>query len=347
MFTVGQQKIEISVKNNGQSTEHRKLGNKLFAQKKWREAMESYNKSLCYAENNSENVALVYSNRSACFFHMRMYEKCLTDIKLAESAKYPEGLKSKLEKRKADCRQLIQNGDQFVPLEPALSFEPNEKFPSMANILKIECNKKYGRHITTNTEIDVGQTVLLERAYFTKLLINKSMRCNICLKTDTNLVPCLNCTVDLFCYGKCERNELHRFECNIFTIGGFGDVSDLHMQVFRSILIALNEFQDVDDLMKFVEETLASDPTEIPEYEPTDPKEKYRTYLKLSSRTNMETDYIIWRIYFIQKTLLKNPEIAVKFKTEQHQRFLMHLVGHHHGILMSSARASIETYGRK
>lgn len=45
----------------------RDLGNEFFRKKKYREAMELYNHSLCFAENGSQNIALAYSNRSACF----------------------------------------------------------------------------------------------------------------------------------------------------------------------------------------------------------------------------------------------------------------------------------------
>lgn len=62
---------------------------------------------LCFAENDTENVALAYGNRSACNFGLKMYGKCLTDIELAINANYPDRLKSKLEKRKAECLKLV------------------------------------------------------------------------------------------------------------------------------------------------------------------------------------------------------------------------------------------------
>lgn len=61
----------------------RECGNKYFQKNMFRVAMDYYNKSLCFAENGSKNINLAYSNRSACFFNMKMYGNCLVDIELA------------------------------------------------------------------------------------------------------------------------------------------------------------------------------------------------------------------------------------------------------------------------
>lgn len=61
----------------------REHGNEYFRKNMFRVAMDYYNKSLCFAENGSPNISLAYSNRSACFFNMKMFDKCLIDIDLA------------------------------------------------------------------------------------------------------------------------------------------------------------------------------------------------------------------------------------------------------------------------
>lgn len=57
-----------SLKDNRKSIELRTQGNEKFRSKDWMTAMKFYNRSLCSAETGSENIALAYSNRSACFF---------------------------------------------------------------------------------------------------------------------------------------------------------------------------------------------------------------------------------------------------------------------------------------
>lgn len=97
-------------KNAGKSTELRTRGNQQFKAKNWEEAMDLYNKSLCYAPNDSENISLAYANRSLCFYQMQKYEQCLVDIELAKKANYPKPLIHKLEEREAACLKLMNDG---------------------------------------------------------------------------------------------------------------------------------------------------------------------------------------------------------------------------------------------
>lgn len=62
-------------KINQLSTAFRKRGNDIFADRQWPRAMKLYTQALCYAELGCEDIALAYSNRSACFFHMKMYDE--------------------------------------------------------------------------------------------------------------------------------------------------------------------------------------------------------------------------------------------------------------------------------
>src|ERR1700753_3100604 len=75
-------------KCNDISTKLRNEGNILFERKLWSAAMEKYNESLCFAEIGTENVSLIFANRSTCFLRLKMYEKCLNDIELAKKANY-------------------------------------------------------------------------------------------------------------------------------------------------------------------------------------------------------------------------------------------------------------------
>lgn len=76
IYEFGQQQLRSMslnfVKNNKKSLQYRNIGNKEFSKKKWREAMGFYNQSLRFAEIGTENVALAYANRSACFLKLQM-----------------------------------------------------------------------------------------------------------------------------------------------------------------------------------------------------------------------------------------------------------------------------------
>lgn len=76
-------------KNDETAKLFRMKGNEYFNEHEFIAAMELYNKSLCFAEKDSQTIGLAYANRSTCFLKMNMFRKCLGDIELAEKNKYP------------------------------------------------------------------------------------------------------------------------------------------------------------------------------------------------------------------------------------------------------------------
>ena len=128
-------------KSNDQASVLREQGNKCFFLGDYGKALQFYNKGIRYAVPRgispssdlshqkadqsvpfiraSENeIALAYANRSAVFFKLQRYEKCLTDIDQALSLMYPEHLKPKLLKRKAECLFEL---DQFKDANSTLT----------------------------------------------------------------------------------------------------------------------------------------------------------------------------------------------------------------------------------
>ncbi|KAG4079341.1 hypothetical protein HA402_008033 [Bradysia odoriphaga] len=155
------------LKNNTKSTESRLLGNNYFAKNDWHMAMELYNKSLRSAEVDSENVALVYSNRSACFFHLNMFAEALVDIELAKKENLPDRLLPKLEQRKKQCLNQLSNSTirRMEESQPKLDFKTNEKFPCLANVVEMKYNQEFGRHLVASRDIPDGKIILLEECF--------------------------------------------------------------------------------------------------------------------------------------------------------------------------------------
>lgn len=201
-------------KTNQSSLNYRQNGNSKFMQQDWLEAMDLYNRSLCFAEVASENVSIAYANRSACFFQMQMYENCLTDIQLAKEADYPVHLMPKLEKRESDCRKFmktIARNEEFVP---KLCCDADANFSGMANVLQIQCSDEFGRYVTANEDIDVGKTVLVEEAFLLSASSTKMIRCLTCAKMSMNFIACDRCTNAMFCNSVCvDKNDFHKVEC--------------------------------------------------------------------------------------------------------------------------------------
>lgn len=186
------QSLNLStIKDDKSSTDYRNKGNAQFAKSKFVEAMELYNKSLCYAKVSSENVSLAYANRSSCFLNLGMYEKCLVDIEMAIKANYPEHLMPKLEKRRSDCLKKTGKKVESNDFVAKLSFPADENFPGMANALKIESNLQFGRHVVAKCDIEVGKTVLIDEPFVS--VAADFIECASCLKKFMNLIPCDRC----------------------------------------------------------------------------------------------------------------------------------------------------------
>ncbi|XP_037031875.1 SET and MYND domain-containing protein DDB_G0273589-like [Bradysia coprophila] len=322
-------------KNNHGSKLCREIGNKQFAESKWIEAIGLYNRAICAAKNvSSELVGLAYANRSACFFELQMYEKCLVDITLAKEANFPQRLMAKLDKRRDDCLNFIESGSNPVPFEPKLSFESHPKFTGMANVLEIKLDSEFGRHITVTCDIDVGKIVVMEKAFMTAYRYEKFRRCDTCMMKDTNLIPCTRCTDTMFHSSECKASDFHKVECGMYTLPiDAEDYNDNQRHIIRSILQAVNMFATAEELQQFVEDAIFSDSMEIPE-SLLDEKSNYREFVKLWHEPNVYLrDMFGQQVYFVHKKLLDHPTIGSKFNTKETQRFLMHLVAQHYCII--------------
>lgn len=308
-----------SRKNDQQSTELRKKGNAKYGNKRWADALELYTQSLCYAENGSENVALAYSNRSACFLKMEMYTEALNDIELATKANAPEHLLSKLEERKREALKLEAKAKEKTSYkyEVKLGYAANTDYPGMADIIIISGNRDLGRQLIAKTDFPVGQTILLEENY---VMVRKrdKMSCEHCYKECASFIACEHCPDVVFCSGNCKnKNPYHALECNMKQV----DASVL-FQV-RAIAMAIDAFDSVENLMQFVEKTLRENPMNLPT-SLLDKKSKYHFYFKLQKAEWNEDD--LDEMTTMYRNIASYPKIAALFDTEEKQRFLMHLV---------------------
>lgn len=330
-------------KVNAFSEHHRKKGNEKFSDGKWNEAIRLYNQSICFAEAGNENLSLAYGNRSACYFQLKMYGNCLTDIELAVNGKCPDRLKLKLEKRKADCLKLaefdIAIENQDVQLH--LSYEANKNYPCLANILKFHCNDEFGRHIITECDIPAGKTVLIEDNFISFTKANNYLtehkaptdeltKCITCNKATMNPIPCSRCTVVMFCSTACKNdNKIHKIDCGaVYHLDDYIN----NKYIIQSILVAVNMFPNVESLMDFVQNVLRSKKSgEIPK-SVLDQRSKYEMFLKLWTPSKM--DDFVTEAYKLYNTILRFKEIQKLFDSTVKQRFLMHLVGQHALILL-------------
>lgn len=316
----------LFVKNDDMAEKCNLIGNQLFEEGRFIDAMEEYNKSLCFAENGSQKLALIYTNRSMCFLKLKMFKKCMADIELATQNQCLVQLLKILEKRKNDCRKSMETEDDQSDSGAAeLHFEANDQFPCLANVVNIESSDEFGHRFLAAADIDIGRTVMVERCYVGAMKFDHYKACNICLKENQNIVPCKTCTGAMFC-ADCKDNDLHGIECSLYS----GCPSSFQfVDVVRSISLAKNAFPNAGELIAAVEGMLKNDA--IHPINLVDAKSKYRAFFQSSPDWRNHGLYLE-QAYLFYRQLLEQNEMATFFHTDVHRRFLMHLVQHH--ILM-------------
>lgn len=323
--------IHKSLKDSQWSTELRLKGNVKFRSGLWTEAMSLYNQSLCCAEIDSENVALAYAHRSECFFNLKHYAEAIIDIELAEKAHVPKRLLPKLADIKLKSQNLLKSMEKSR-IEPiTLSYAPDENHSCMANVLKINCNQQFGRHIIATDDIPVGKTVLIEQDFLSQRCDDEPV-CYTCFREKTNFIACAQCCDVVFCNIDCmNQNPTHKWECGTHF-------AQLHHRMklhIRAILLAIETFSTVDALMRFVENVLheSSDPVPASLHSA---KSKYHFFFKLSTSAPFAEKHFE-KVVEIYENVMALRKVRVLFSGEPKRRFLMHLVMHHFCIIKTNS----------
>lgn len=183
---------EVPKKSNVIAEKNIIEGNHFYEEENFLEAIDMYNKSLCFVESGSLLITFIYAKRSECYFHLKKYDQCLIDIDLAIEAGYPDQLISKLENLKTECLDA-QKKDK-PELNIFAQSLGNEKFPSISKMVEL---RRYENKCSATAKVDIpiGQIVALEDAFTVFSNVSHISTCNICTKkgTETNLVPCDRC----------------------------------------------------------------------------------------------------------------------------------------------------------
>lgn len=150
-------------KNNDASLAARNRGNNFFIKDKdYVSALNFYNRSICLSTGDSENLAIGYANRSAIYLNSGFYKFCLENIELALQNNYPETLKPKLEQRKKECLELMNNHEDSwekfnkEKVEVKLSYNANEQLPIVIEGLEYVTSEQFGRHIRAKQDLYPG-----------------------------------------------------------------------------------------------------------------------------------------------------------------------------------------------
>lgn len=186
-------------KNNIEAAKILLNGNVLYEKGRHCEALLSYNRSLCLAEPGTQITAVCYGKRSLVYFDLKEYELCLANIALA-TQNHSADEAVKFDDLKSQCFQLMKT-HRYAPDEDPmnffkLSYPANAKLPCLSDCLELHVNKKFGRHIISTRNLNVGDVVAVTD--FSFIFFDKRARlhhCSHCTKSSTklNLIPCTGC----------------------------------------------------------------------------------------------------------------------------------------------------------
>ncbi|KAG4077048.1 hypothetical protein HA402_016035 [Bradysia odoriphaga] len=210
-------------KNNSEAVKFLLQGNFLYEKGRHCEALLSYNRSLCLAESATQIASVCYGKRSLVYFDLKEYELCLANIELAKQ--HSTGEVVKFDDLKSQCFERMKTHRHAVDEDPMnffqLTYPANAKLPCLSDCLELRVNKKFGRHIISTRNLNVGDIVAVTE--FSFIFFDKRARlhhCSHCTKSSTklNLIPCSGCAKAMYCSTECmtkDKNKFHQYECGI------------------------------------------------------------------------------------------------------------------------------------
>uniref|UniRef100_A0A8D8G2T2 SET and MYND domain-containing protein 4 n=1 Tax=Culex pipiens TaxID=7175 RepID=A0A8D8G2T2_CULPI len=245
------QRIPEVGKSNERAVEYRNAGNGLYAEGKYERALECYNKSLAFAEPDTDQLGMAYANRSAVQLKQGEYEFALYSIELAKKHNYPEELMPKLLERESECKQQIVRGNSkgTVPCpRMGINVDTNPKIPFLARGIAMSHDAKFGRGLVAEREFKPGDIICDEKCELCDVDYNLIYRnCNQCGGDFANiLIPCPKCPFFMYCSEECLELSwklYHRFECAVAT--KLYVVSQISKMVHaRMFFYGLTQFED-------------------------------------------------------------------------------------------------------
>jgi SET and MYND domain-containing protein 4 len=336
-------------KNDDQSTEFRKSGNKCFEDKRYFDALEFYNKSICYAEPGTENLSIGYANRSAVYMKWQLFDKCLENIRLAKKANYPARLLPKLEKRSVECQEFKKTKQTLTPEihVPKLSYSAHAQIPFMADSIELVENEKFGRHLIANRDLKVGDTVLLEKPFESRLHdLHKYRRCTNCLaENELTLIPCPDCTSAMFCSTQCmssAHKKFHKYECPIIEALPVLQAGNSLMAT-RILLTLIEEYNGIQNLFTIVEEMCENgSPTTLLKLCSEPGRQGKHSFLHLLKNNmeiqkNIQTFQITLMLAVVYNFFTENTELKVLLDNANYENRFLNLLYQYTFICMSNS----------
>lgn len=115
-----------------------------------------------------------------------------TTIKKSDSKQHQENSTSALQAENNDLSlNKPTTDDQFEDIQSKLDYDPNEKFPCLAEVVNFRKNFIHERHLIATENISIGKVIIVEKNCPSELFDDEYMGCNNCCKENQNFIPCM------------------------------------------------------------------------------------------------------------------------------------------------------------
>jgi len=183
-----------------------------------------YPETTCY--KLFERQGSVYQALGNTSEAMASYQKALDNLVTAGlSPKATATWQANIDKQMKNCQKANVKRAPGIETEglkmavPALTGDPNEKYPSASVAVKVQYDASFGRHTVADRDIKVGDVLMAETPFASVMLPGEyvAKHCYHCFAETEAPVPCRQCSTWLFCSRECADKawkQYHWAECS-------------------------------------------------------------------------------------------------------------------------------------
>lgn len=137
----------------------------------------------------------------------------------------------------------------------------NTEIPSASSSIKLQYDKKKGRHFVAAKDIKPGDILIVEEPYCSRMKLGVFDSCYGCLKPTYDAVPCEHCTEAVYCSEECrgtDWDKFHSIECKIIqdleALGKMMEHEKVGGIALRMTIAAVKEYGSVDKLKQEIKD---------------------------------------------------------------------------------------------
>lgn len=137
--------------------------------------------------------------------------------------------------------------------------EKDYKISCKNNAFRTEYNKKYGRHLVADRDIQMGELIYIDKFYVTTANSSKFYAyCSHCLALSWTTIPCDQCSFYMYCSENCKDQawqNYHDIECSVKFGKHPKDHTDYYVQLgLRALVMGFKEIGGIEKLRELTNE---------------------------------------------------------------------------------------------